>query len=451
MRLPQKPPPLGAPFCAPDTEAALRSADAALIVADAARTYVPWDEFRHRYSAPEGVKLETLWRIMRQARWVTRRVFPLCTAAGAQFSFNMPDAAYEDLAMVDRFRGGVPDMSPAPVAEAAERERFLVSSLMEEAITSSQMEGAAVTRVQAKEMLRTGRRPRDRSERMVLNNYRTMQRIKELKDRPLSPGMILELQRVVTEGTLDKPDAAGRFRRPEEHVEVVDSEGNVLFTPPPAEELPQRAERLCAFANDEGRSPFIHPVVRAILLHFWLAYDHPFVDGNGRTARALFYWHMLKSEYRLMEFVSISSVMRESYGQYRDAFLYAETDDEDATYFIAYHLKAIRQALARLREYVARKRRDAAEMVRLLDGRQDLNHRKLAVLHHALRHRNTLFTFRSHATSHGVTHATARKDLLDLAARGLLEKRKRGREFVFIPPQDLHERLNPGEEGTRSD
>jgi Fic family protein len=53
---------------------------------------------------------------------------------------------------------------------------------MEEAITSSQLEGAATTREVAKEMIREGRQPRDRSERMILNNYLTMQRIGAIRN-----------------------------------------------------------------------------------------------------------------------------------------------------------------------------------------------------------------------------------------------------------------------------
>jgi Fic family protein len=55
---------------------------------------------------------------------------------------------------------------------------------------------------------------------------------------------------------------------------------------------------------------FIHPVVRAIILHFMIGCGHLFVDGNGRTARALFYWSVLHQKYRLMEFISISCIGR---------------------------------------------------------------------------------------------------------------------------------------------
>jgi Fic family protein len=144
---------------------------------------------------------------------------------------------------------------------------------------------------------------------MILNNFLTMQRIRELRKQPLTPQLVLDLHRLVTEGTLDDPADAGRLRPAGKEVVVDDLYGTVLHVPPPAEELPQRLEALCLFANGKTPQVFIHPVLRAITLHFWLAYDHPFCDGNGRTARALFYWAMLHQGYWLFEFISISSVI----------------------------------------------------------------------------------------------------------------------------------------------
>lgn len=416
------------------------SPEAAAIIAEANSKYVHWDEFRHRYSPPPGLALADVWAAARLQRRATRQAIPLLTPDDRPFSFNLPGPVHENLTFLDRFVGPAARVN-GDGGDGPDRPRYLVNSLMEEAITSSQIEGAAVTLVQAKEMLRAGRRPRNQSEKMVLNNYETMRRLKEMRTRPLTVEQVHAIHRTITEGALEKADAAGRFRRADERVDVVDNEDNVLYTPPPAGQLPERMERLCAFANETGPATFLHPVVRAMLLHFWLAYDHPYVDGNGRTARALFYWSMLRSGYDLVEFVSISSVLRESYGQYRDAFLYAESDEEDATYFLVYHAKVLRRAIERLHEYVRRQQEENAEMLRQLAGYSGLNARQHAMLRHALRHPTTIFTYRSHATSHDVTHATARKDLLALAALGLLEQRKRGKEFTFMAAQDLAARL----------
>jgi Fic family protein len=314
---------------------------------------------------------------------------------------------------------------------------------MEEAITSSQMEGAATTRDVAKAMIRSHRAPRDRSERMILNNYRTMQRIRELREEPLTPQLVLDLHRLVSEDTLDDPADAGRLRPPGLDVVVDDIYGTVFHVPPPAAELEERLELLCRFANGETPAVFIHPLLRAIALHFWLAYDHPFCDGNGRTARALFYWGMLHQGYWLFEFISISSVINKARGQYERSFLLSETDDNDLTYFLLAQVKVIQQAIANLHAYLERKADEVAALQRRLEGMDGLNHRQLALLRHALRHAGFRYTVLSHQSSHGVSNQTARSDLQKLAGRGLLIPGKDGKRETFRVPADLAARL-PG-------
>ncbi len=78
-------------------------------------------------------------------------------------------------------------------------------------------------------MIRAGRHPRNRSERKILNNYRAMREVREMKDQPLTAEVVLALHRAVTDGTLDDPDAAGRLQlTAEDRVEVCDAGGNVL-------------------------------------------------------------------------------------------------------------------------------------------------------------------------------------------------------------------------------
>jgi Fic family protein len=330
---------------------------------------------------------------------------------------------------------------PEPITNPQTRDRYLVRSLIEEAITSSQLEGAVTTREVAKEMIRTGRTPRDTSEQMILNNYATMQRITELKKEPLSREMILDIHRLVTEGTLDDPTAAGRFRRSDEKRIVGDEYGEVFHDPPPAAELLERLEAMCDFGNGKTPPYFVHPAVRAIILHFWLAYDHPFVDGNGRTARALFYWSMLHEGYWLFEFISISSILRKAPVKYGRSFLYTETDDNDLTYFIVAQTEVIRRAIEDLHAYIGRKTAEVQELETHLRALDLFNHRQVEVVRHALKHPYQLYTIESHRKSHNVVYQTARTDLLDLTKRGVLGQKKQGKKIVFTVPRDLPEIL----------
>ncbi|MEN8174796.1 MAG: Fic family protein [Pseudomonadota bacterium] len=408
--------------------------------------YLHWDEIRHR-TPPENVAShEAWWFGIKHARQAISKPLPFRDKYGKPFVIGMPDPVFQALHRIDRDASGHVAMDVPAVSEE-DRDRYLVSSLIEEALTSSQLEGAATTREVAKAMLRSGRKPRDRSERMVLNNYKVMRYLGEVRDEPLTPELVLEMHRMVTAETLDDPSAAGRFRTTDETVHVMDAQhSTVLHTPPGASSLPQRLQTLCDFANQGvDAKPFVHPVVRAILIHLMLGYDHPFVDGNGRTARALFYWSMAHQGYWLAEYLSISRLLRKAPARYAYAYLYTETDGNDATYFVIHQLKVIEQAIDALHEYLVRKSRQQRSTEKLLrhstalSGR--LNHRQVALLSHALKHPGHGYSIESHRRSHNISYQTARTDLLTLADLNLLEKDKRGRAFSFFAPDDLQMRL----------
>lgn len=402
--------------------------------------YIHWDSLSRR-TPPGTLNRRQWWLGVKFARQPLLRPLPLRGSDGRPFVYSMPDPVLELLHWIDQHAAGEIMVSET-IKDPGDRRRYLVNSLFEEAITSSQLEGAAATRRVAKEMLRSGRPPRDRSERMILNNYLAMARLREISGAPLAPDIVFELHRLLTHDTLENPDAAGRLQREDElrvHVEAAD--GTITHRPPPATELPNRIVEMCHFANAEDGAPgFMHPVVRAILLHLWLAYDHPFEDGNGRTSRALFYRQMLALDYWLFEYVSISRLLLKAPTQYGMSFLYTESDEFDATYFLLYQLKIIRRAIEELVQYLRRKMAELRETLQLL-RRTDLNHRQVALLTHAMRHGDTEYTFQSHSTSHRVTHQSARTDLLDLETRGVLERRVVGRKFYFRPVDDLLQRL----------
>ncbi len=407
--------------------------------------YPHWDKLRH-VSPPQELTSETWWLGLKFARNVGRRWLPLVDGEGHAFSYVLPDEVFRLLHYVDQHCSGEVAMAEVVTTDEQAREHYLVNSLMEEAIRSSQLEGATTSRRVAKELLRSGRRPKNRGEKMILNNYRALQFMHDQMGSVLTPAVVLELHRLLTEGTLEDPSAAGRLQTAEEErIAVIDpSDGRVLHAPPPADELPGRLDSLCAFANataDDDDAPFVHPVVRAILLHFMLAYDHPFADGNGRTARALFYWHMRTHGYWLVEYLSISRILREAPAQYSRAFLHTETDEGDTTYFLLHQLQTIRRAVEELHRYLERKAKEIRRVERLLHGATGFNHRQIALLSDALRDGSRTSTFTEHATSHRVTHETARADLGDLAERGLLERTLVGRQHVFGAPADLSLRL----------
>lgn len=419
---------------------------------DSKGRYLHWDKLRY-LQPPKNFTSEEWWISTKFARRSLYKALSLKDVNERPFQFALPDSVQRHLHWLDRYAAGSIQANEA-ITNPQTRNTYLIRSLVEEAINSSQLEGASTTRDVAKEMIRQDRGPEDQSERMILNNYLAMQFIREIKSEELTPSMVFELHRILTEGTLDKEGAAGCFRTAEDDIHVVDDSTNeYLHTPPPVEELPERLQLLCNFANtevgntEEGANSFMHPIVRAISLHFMLGYDHPFYDGNGRTARALFYWSMSKSGYWLTEFVSISEAIKKAPIKYGRAFLHTETDDNDLTYFLIHQLDVIHEAVEALHSYLDEKMRDIGEAEQMLELNPrlqgKLNFRQLAVLRHALKHPRFSYVVREHQQSHGVSYDVARKDLIAMSdTLGLLDKTKRGKQFYFLAPVDLDKRIS---------
>ena len=407
---------------------------------DAKGRYLHWDQMRHR-KPPDGLTLNEWWAGTTASRASQARTLPFTGTDGNPFRFTNIDRIQELVHQIDQQISGRIQTDEI-VATVGSSDRYVVSSL-EEAITSSLLEGATTTRRVAKELLRTGRAPRDSDERMVLNNFQAMLRAEELAgtSEPLTPDHVLELHRIVTDGTLDDPSEAGRLQLPGEDRVFVEWEGEIVHRPPPAHQLPSRLEQLCAFANGEVGEGFLHPVVRAVLIHFWIGYDHPFADGNGRTARALFYWSMLRSGYWLAQYMSISSVLRRAIREYVRSYLHTETDSNDVTYFVIHQLEVLQRSVEELQAYLARKISQIAEVERLLRGVPNLNNRQLGVIGEALRNPDAYFTFAGQKRLHRVAYQSARTDLLGLENLGLLHRVQSGREFEFWPVDDLSDRL----------
>lgn len=399
--------------------------------------YRHWDTLRH-VAPPEGLTSEEWWAALKMARQTLYREIPLRDRANDPFRYALVDPVLERLHRIDRDASGQIAF-PEQVTSPETRDRYIVNSLIEEAITSSQLEGAATTRHVAKEMIRSGRKPLTLGEKMILNNYHAMQHIRHNKRTPLSPAFIYDIHRIVTKDTLEPGSSA--LRQPGDGIGVYWDNGLLLHRPPPAEQIEERLEALCTFANETETGVFLHPVLKAIVLHFWLAYDHPFTDGNGRTARALFYWSMMKDGFWLAEYLSVSRILRKAPARYARSFLYTETDDNDLTYFILAQLRVLEQAMDDLEEYIRNKVHQWQETKALLRPSDAFNHRQIALLSHALRHPGQDYSVESHRKSHAVAYDTARKDLLDLEQKVLLAKTKRGNKFVFRPVADLQDRL----------
>jgi Fic family protein len=405
--------------------------------ADQHGDYLYWDKFKY-FKMPEGITPELAWSYLKLTRGSKAIKTTLISKDSRIFRYWMPDEVLRNLSEIDKYIGGQILIDDEAPFNKPERKRFLVNSLMEEAIASSQLEGASTTRPIAKEMLRTGRKARNHAEQMIYNNYQTILRIKDFITRPLSEQILLDLHKSMTVDTLENPDWSGRFRTAaDDPIHVGDQEGTTLYVPPPPEKIADMLKVLYDYANKDDATRFVHPVIKAINLHFYLSYIHPFNDGNGRTARALFYWYMLNKKYWMMEYLTISRIFIKAPAQYARAFLYTEMDDLDLTYFISFNIKVIIVAIKKLIEYIRNKQKEVINIGYHLKKYPELNERQRDLLRHAVDNPDSQYTIEAHQTVNNVTYETARKDLLSLQDKSLLDKVKKGRKFYFTPSKIL--------------
>ena len=395
--------------------------------------YLYWDKVK--YMAPKGVDKQVLWQAVKiQRRLKAQEIqFGNCV-----FHFTITKDMLALLHDFDMNLGG--SLGTKSIIPATDKSYYLISSIMEEAIASSQMEGASTTRRIAKDMLRKQLKPNNKSQQMIANNYETINQISKGADKEFSLEGILDIHRTISNKTLDNAEDEGVFRRNDDVLVVDGITGFVAHTPPLYKEIDKMILDLCDFANRESGDNFIHPIIKAVIIHFVLAYIHPFVDGNGRTARSLFYWYMIKKGYWLTEYLSISRIIYTNKKAYEKAFLYTENDSNDLSYFIQYHLEVMKKAFEELKKYLQRKIDEQQNIFRF-EGISHINERQRYVLQAISDSKRVLFTPKELATQFDVSAKSARTDLQELVKMGYMTATYLNKRAMGYIKSDQFERL----------
>ena len=394
--------------------------------------YLYWDKIKYQ-KTPQNIQPEIIWTLTKLSRALNAKKISF---GNHRFSYNLTDLIQKGLHEFDLNIGG--NLGTKSIVPEEDKKRYLISSIMEEAIASSQIEGAVTTRKQAKELLRKNTRPRNKSEQMIVNNYLTIKHISDIQHEPITLERLLEIHQLITHQTLDDPTDEGVYRNNNE-INVVDViDGEIVHTPPDFNEVPILMDELFNFFNNNDAEQFIHPIIKGCIIHFMIGYIHPFVDGNGRTARALFYWYLLKNGYWLTEYLSISRLIIKSKTQYAQAFIYSEIDDNDLTYFIQYKIKTMQLAYASLREYIQQKINEKRQLINF-QKIKGINERQALIIKWLYEEPDILFSVKEIENRFNISNQTARTDLTELENRGYLDtidlnKKAKGfcRSIIFL-------------------
>lgn len=398
------------------------------------KEYLYWDKVK--YLIPSGVNASAFWQAIKMQRSLTAKTFSFGTT---QFKFSLTDRMHELLHILDLNLGG--SLGTQRIIPEKDKNFYLINSIMEEAIASSQMEGASTTRKVAKDMLRKQLKPQNKGQQMISNNYNTIRYLVENQSEIFSIEKLKEIQRLITRNTLSNREYEGKFRTTDDVFVMNGLTGEVAHTPPSSKDIELWLSKLCDFANSDNENNFVHPIIKAIIIHFMLAYIHPFVDGNGRTARSLVYWYLLKKGYWLTEYLSISRIIYRSKKKYESAFLYTENDENDLSYFILYNLETLNKSFEELKIYLQRKISEQNDLV-LFKEIPEINERQAQILKILTEKPKTIFTAKELTIRFNVSIKTTRNDLQQLVSMGFLEEFNiNKRQLGYIRVNDFDKKL----------
>ena len=378
------------------------------------------------------LKTTALWYLFKQIREYQFKTVCEFSDEPTLARFIITDKIHQTISEIDKYTTNAAlDEMTRQIGE--ERYfKFLINDLIkDESISSSQLEGAATTTIVARDMLQQKRKPRTMDEGMIVGNFKMMEYVWENKNEELSLAFIKKVHRIGVSDIDNTTYTPGKFRG-NDNVVVQSHDGEVIHKPPLAENLELRIEKIIEWVNSSQK--YTHPLIKAIILHFMIGFEHPFKDGNGRVARALFYWYMFKNGYPSFRFINISKLLKEAPSQYVRAYLKTEYDNLDLTYFIEYQCGIISRALSNfIEEYKqALKEMNDFESWMYNSGLlSKLKPNEKTILVVAQRGMAGKFTIQDTADSLGCSYGTAASSLNKLVEMDLFVKRKIGKQLIY--------------------
>lgn len=401
-----------------------------------------WLKYTHeRYLNSEEIKrrlfgsgLTSGWNELWQRIYINRKrqaVPVFLPSIDMKFWYFPSDSLQKKIIEIERF--GV--MLYDKIVHASFKSSFLADAAIEEAITSAIYEGANTTRAQAKQLIESGKRPATKDDWMLLNNFEAMNWIKDHRGESLTSDLILKIHQIVSKNTLDGADAnyCGKFR--DDRVFVRNASGEAVHEGVSYLKVPQAVEEAINVTTNNPR--YLHPLIKGTLLHYLIAYIHPFFDGNGRTARTLFYFKSMKHNLKFVELLSISAHLKNSGNMYERVFEVIKNHDWDLTYFIDHCLESLLAALKIVDGKVS-----YLVSIHSIRDTFGLNENQIGLLQRLALNKYRSVSIESYADEIGKSREIARKELKSLVANKLLVERKTGKKFVyFVDAKFLKEKV----------
>lgn len=294
-----------------------------------------------------------------------------------QPKFTITNRITSGLTMIERARGFL---------EAAELSDDWIRSMSDRALVleahhTTHIEGTQLTLDQAKRLLAgedvSNVDPGDVRE--LLNYRRAFDFVSEYLDsgEDITEELILEIHRRLVEGVRGGAATPGEYRNVQNYV-ANSATGDIIYTPPPPEDVPGMMETLVEWLNREKET---HPVLASGIAQFQLVHVHPFRDGNGRTSRLLSTLCLYRAGYDFKRLFTISEYYDRDRATFYSAIQNVRERDMDLTGWLEYFVEGL---ATQMREVTQR----GKEIIRLdvITGNYDLSKRQAMALYYVLEH-----------------------------------------------------------------
>jgi len=298
-------------------------------------------------------------------------------------------------------------------------------ALILEAHHTTHIEGTRLTLGESEQLLK-GRTPAntDPEDAKELLNYRDAFNLVAdylNSDSPVTEGLIREIHKCLVKGVRGNSAAPGEYRKIQNYV-VSSKTGETVYTPPPAYEVQRMMQELVDHVNHTND---VHPVFVSGIAQFQLVHIHPFLDGNGRSARLLSTLCLYRKGYDFKRLFTISEYYDRNRSDYYKAIQSVRENDMDMTGWLEYFTHALSEQMQEIKikgEVVIR--------TDVLGKRHNLSERQTKAVQHILQYGE--LTIKEFAELCSDTpRRSLQRDLKNLVDKGLLRTEGATNQLIY--------------------
>ena len=261
----------------------------------------------------------------------------------------------------------------------------------------------------------------------VLNYLGVLENIdKYQKDDRITEKSILKLHKDITKDTLENPFYEGKYRDIQVYVgdRITDE---VIFMPPPPEKVPNLMKEFVSWLNSNDFFE-LHPVLIAGISHYEFVRIHPFVDGNGRTARALATLILYLREFDIKRFFALDDYYDSDRTAYYTALKSVDQKTFDLTNWLEYFTDGVLISISRVKEKVLRLSIERKKKEKM--GQIALTERQMKILEYI--QRNGRMTSGEIQKMFKISRQAAHKEIKKLISIDVIEAKGSGKAIYYI-------------------